>query len=74
MLDTLTQGEQEKVIIQLAKGQQIFTEEDGMKALDWASKAMLEKILLEIVLNGKLIISIKNGEINFQKPLYSSNP
>lgn len=65
MLWTLTEEEQEKVILQLAEGQKEFTEEDALKVLDWASKAMLEKTLIEMVLNSKLILSIEQGEVYF---------
>ena len=65
MLWTLTEEEQEKVILQLAEGQKEFTEEDALKVLDWASKAMLEKTLIEMVLNSKLILSIEQGEVYY---------
>ena len=66
MLDTLTTEEQEHIVLQLGKGQRTFTEDDIEIALDWASKVALDAALFEKVMDGSLVLSVKNGEIYFQ--------
>ena len=66
--DILTDEQIETLIMQLAKGQREFTEEQAGKVLDWAKKTLVNYALLELILKSKMKITVaENGELKFEK-------
>ncbi len=65
--EILTEKEIEKLIEQLARGQKEFTEDDADEVIKWAKRILIQKALLDFVLDGKLMVCLKNGEVYFQK-------
>ena len=51
----LTEEQIETLVMQLAKGQETFTETQTNKVLIWAKEAVINYALLELVLNVQLL-------------------
>lgn len=61
----LTENEAALIVLAVAHGMDTFTMEDGERVLDWARDARLDATLLEMVLDGKMAIDVKDGDLRF---------
>ena len=66
MSNILTDEQEDKVVIALANGQTVFTAGDVDKVLTWARQVVLDTVLFDMAISGKLVLSVENGEVNFQ--------
>lgn len=65
--EMLSEEECKILIMALAEGQGTFTEAEVQKVMDWAVRQRVGAALLEGSLKGKLVISVKGGELLFKK-------
>lgn len=63
----LTEDEVEAVVMALANGQEMFTEKDAVLVVREAEKMAVARATLEMILDGRLNISVKG-----RKVLYSN--
>ena len=65
--EVLSQREIEKVIMALANGGKEFSEDDALKAVQWAKEAVISWYILALILKGRAGIEIlDNGELGFK--------
>ncbi len=67
--DFVSDDEAEALILALGTAQESFTEDDASLILEWASMTRLENDLLDMVLEGTLLIKVQDGE-----PVFLTNP
>jgi hypothetical protein len=60
--DILEENEIEKIIMQLAVGQGKFSEKEAELAVNWASEIRILGALLDMVLEGRLVLVIGDGQ------------
>lgn len=48
-----------------ARGDKGFVEQGAAVVINWAQDAQLQKALLELVLDGRVIIGVRDGELVF---------
>lgn len=63
----LSEAEEEAVILSALKGAPAtgVTEDECAKALTWAKKARLHSVLLDLVLDGRINLLIRDGEVHW---------
>ena len=62
----LTGKQEDYLVMQLAEGQTTFTEKDLEIVTGWAEKTVINSTLFELVQQGKILLSVKNGEPHFK--------
>lgn len=64
MSGLLTEDEIMKVVVALGRGQESFTEDDATKAVQWAHDTLVGKMCLELVLEGRVNLAVReDGEV-----------
>jgi hypothetical protein len=65
-LDILSDNEIEKLILALANGKGQFTKDEAQLVIDWAGEIRLGVVVLESVIEGKVVITgFDDGELVF---------
>ncbi len=65
--EILEDAEAKAVILALGRGQSVFSTDDALKAVQWAEGIRINQTLLELVLDGTLSLTIKDGAIAMVK-------
>jgi len=65
VIPLLSDNDAEKLILSACEARP-HTEDDLTKIIDWANAALLDKMLLGMVIDGKMIIEWGDGEPNFK--------
>jgi len=64
-LDWITNTEARALVLALARGQGVFTEEDVLQVLDWVERVLVEAATLRLALAGRIGLVVKDGAVHF---------
>jgi len=72
----LSEKQHMKIILALAasRGENGFTEEEATKVCTWAEQCMMEHTVLQLLLEGKLVVNVENTDKSFDDISYTRNP
>ncbi len=62
-----TDEEHEAMIKAVASGQDVFTEKDVERLLNWIFKVNIDKCFADMILKGELTVDVRGAEFAFKK-------
>jgi hypothetical protein len=71
---SFTEAETEALVMALARGQTPFNIHDATVVLEWAQETRLRGVLLSLALQGKIGLSLHNGEVQACPPSRPRDP